>query len=347
MKTVVLGLFDQIDDARRVLAHLAALPLDMDAIQVVHPDPDTQRRMAAEANLPPRQGVRNGAVLGALLGAALGFMASSPGMGGPLPLVAGLGPLLTLAAGAVLGGVLGAVGGAMSETVRLPAEHQQAVIEALGTGATAVMVHTDSLPTARALGDLFRDSGSRVLPALAGDGAGAGDAATATGAAGTLQPAWPPVSEAAGAADAGRWLREDVPAEHQVFAPPWRRAEEDAGDADAGDGAWGAADAAAADDARPDGGGPAVAVIPDVHGADEGGAVDGDALWAPRVEGGDVPLEDLGLSPRIARPLAEAGIVNLAELRRAAADPDGLLALRGIGPAALVEIRRVVDAAEG
>ncbi len=370
MKTVVLGLFDQIDDARRVLAHLAALPLDMDAIQVVHPDPDTQRRMAAEANLPPRQGLRNGAVLGALLGAALGFMASSPGMGGPLPLVAGLGPLLTLAAGAVLGGVLGAVGGAMSETVRLPEAHQQAVIDALSAGATVVMVHTESLPTAKALGDLFRDSGSRVLPALAEAEAGAGPGGTGpaagarTGAAGWSATAGPVPPE-----DTGRWLREDVPAEHQAFAPPWRRGEGDADDAAAGGGDGGVAGADMAQVAPSSGDGSAAAVIEDVHGADEGGAVGagtiGDAgvaeapaasaeeavagaAWSAPTEGSDVvALEDLGLAPRIARPLAEAGIVNLAELRRAAADPDGLLALRGIGPAALVEIRRVVDAAEG
>lgn len=408
MKTVVLGLFDQIDDARRVLAHLATLPLDMDAIQVVHPNPDTQREMAAEAGLPPRQGVRNGAILGALAGAALGFMASSPGMGGPLPLLADLGPLLTLAAGAVLGAGLGAAGGALSETVRLPEAHQQAVIDALSAGATVVMVHTESLPTAKALGDLFRDSGSRVLPALAEPEAGAGPggagpaAGTRAGAAG-----WP----AAGPlppSDAGRWLREDVPAEHQAFAPPWRRGEEDSdGDGSEGDVVHGSE-----------------AVVEDVHGADEGGAV-GDVpiegagavwapveavgepagtpserpaedletggTWAPPAESGpaagresrslaavearaaeaveaadtggvvtadggggapvaaiavDVPLADLDLPPRIARPLVEAGIVSLAQLRLAAADPDALLALRGIGPAAVGEIRRVVEGAE-
>lgn len=310
MKTVVMGLFDRVDDARRVLTHLASLPLDLDTIQVVHADPAIQRRLADEARLPARRALRNGLVLGGGLGAAIGFMAGSPSLGGALPVISSLGPLLTMAAGTLAGAVLGMLGGVMTESLRLPAEHQDDVIEALGTGATVVMVHTENLPTARALSDLFRDSGSRMLSTADPIGA-AGDAPAAL----FLPPAVP----IAGAApdDSGSTIDAPttapadaslvVPDEYLPFAPPWRRADGDVEESS---------------DASVD-----IPPPPDL-------AVD--ALGLP------------ARTARLLQEAGITGLAQLRTL--AAGDPGVLLNIHGIGPAALAEIQRVVadtTAAEG
>ena len=49
MKTVVLGVFDEVEDARRVLAQLADSPLDLAAVEVVHAEPAFQQALAEES----------------------------------------------------------------------------------------------------------------------------------------------------------------------------------------------------------------------------------------------------------------------------------------------------------
>jgi hypothetical protein len=88
--------------------------------------------------------------------------------------------------------------------VRLPAAQSGAVIAAIDAGATAVVVQTDKLPTARAIQDLFQDAGSRVLP---------GTDDLPEGGAGEAAAPLPPSGAYASSASA-----ED----HARFAPPWR-----------------------------------------------------------------------------------------------------------------------------
>ncbi|MFN8423597.1 MAG: hypothetical protein U0470_09535 [Anaerolineae bacterium] len=160
MKTVVLGLFDDLETARRVLNQLAASPLDLDQISVVHGDLETQRNLAREAGLPAHRSPLAGMIFGTLVGAAIGYIAGAA----LAPDV--LGPLMSIALGAMLGAIGGAAMGALSETVRVPRVHQLEVLQAIAEGATALIVRSDNLPTARAVGDLFRVSGSRELSPL-------------------------------------------------------------------------------------------------------------------------------------------------------------------------------------
>lgn len=271
MKTVVLGLFDDLETARRVLNQLAASPLDLDQISVVHGDLDTQRSLAREAGLPAHRSPLAGTVAGALAGAALG------GYAGATLVPESVGWLLAMALGAVLGAAAGAALGALSETVRVPKAHQAEVLTALEGGATALIVRSESLPTARAVGDLFRVAGSRELSPLGpvpAAAAGAGpDLATAADALVTaggetvldegvvaeplgeaFAPApaddharfAPPPAEAGGAIDApaaptatdrlagtgGPAASAAAPAAGEtLYAPPWRRGVVDPADA--------------------------------------------------------------------------------------------------------------------
>ncbi|MFN2252234.1 MAG: hypothetical protein ACK2UL_09990, partial [Anaerolineae bacterium] len=113
MKNVVFGLFDELDDARRVLRQLADSPLDLDAVQIVHADPDVQHQLATEIGLPRDRAMATGVLVGGLLGAAVGAYSGNGWL-------APLGPLLAAAGGSIVGAVAGALGGAMLETVRLP-----------------------------------------------------------------------------------------------------------------------------------------------------------------------------------------------------------------------------------
>lgn len=217
MKTVVLGLFDEREDARRVLAHLAASPLDLEAIQVLSADIDLQRALAEEAGLPPRRSARTGLVIGAILGGFTGLVLGLPAVGAGWRIVTALGPLLLMAAGTLLGALAGVLAGALSHGLRLPPEHAEAVLEALDEGATVLLVDTENLPTARALSDLFLLQGARALPIA---GAPAEPAPAADGAAGGLG--------LAGAGAASSPAESSVPTEHLPFAPPWLRGEGDA-----------------------------------------------------------------------------------------------------------------------
>ncbi|MCB0215626.1 MAG: hypothetical protein KDH92_03240, partial [Chloroflexi bacterium] len=208
MKTVVLGLFDQMENAERVLAQLADAPLDLDSVQVLHRDTAIQRRLNEQAGIQPRRAMRTGLVTGGLLGAALG-LAAGWAPAGEAALLAGPGPLLTLAGGALLGALAGGAGGAMAETSRIPEAHAQVALEAVAAGAVMVFVQTENLPTARAIGNLFRDGGSRMLsdePATR----------TPSAAVDAAQGALPPTPAESG-------LDATIPDAHAPFAPPWRR----------------------------------------------------------------------------------------------------------------------------
>ena len=212
MTTVVLGLFDDLDTARRVLNQLAASPLDLDQISVVHGDLDTQRGLAREAGLPAHRGPMAGVVAGALIGAALGYYA------GTALAPEAVGWLLALALGAVIGALVGGALGAISETVRVPKVHQAEVLQAIGEGATALVVRSDSLPTARAVGDLFRVAGSRELSPL-GPPAPQTDAEDPAAAAAAVEAEEGVIAEPLGESFAGAATASET-ARFAQFAPP-------------------------------------------------------------------------------------------------------------------------------
>ena len=212
MKTVVLGLFDDLDTARRVLNQLAASPLDLDQISVVHGDLDTQRGLARDAGLPAHRGPMAGVVAGALIGAALGYYA------GTALAPEAVGWLLALALGAVIGALVGGALGAISETVRVPKVHQAEVLQAIGEGATALVVRSDSLPTARAVGDLFRVAGSRELSPL-GPPAPQTDAEDPAAAAAAVEAEEGVIAEPLGESFAGAATAAET-AQFAQFAPP-------------------------------------------------------------------------------------------------------------------------------
>ena len=207
MKTVVFGLFDQIDDARRVLCQLASSPLDLDTVSVVHADPSVQQQLATAAGLPPRRGVWAGLLGGAMVGAVFGAIAGNGAL-------AFLGPLLSAAAGAIVGGGLGAAVGAVAETVRLPEAYAAELTAAVANGATVLMVRTGNLPTARAIRDLFAAGGSRVLDT--GAAAEPDEDLTRYAPSPAAGPTAPPPFPGEGATG------QDAE-DHTLFAPPWRR----------------------------------------------------------------------------------------------------------------------------
>ena len=163
MKTVVLGLFDDQEQAGGVLAQLVGSPLDLDTIEVVSHDLDSQRALTSEYGLDRgRRGVGTAVGLCAMLGGVAGYIVGSG-------VLAELGPLLTVSGGILLGALGGLVLGLLSETVRVPEDHSAAVLDALEKGATAIVVRTSNVPTAHAIGDLFRAGGSRLLDRTAGN----------------------------------------------------------------------------------------------------------------------------------------------------------------------------------
>lgn len=213
MKTVVLGLFDRLEDAEQVLAQLAHSPLDLDAVQVLNADMELQRRLSEDAGLPSRRSLRTGLVTGAIAGAGLGFLAGREGPDGAEALLAGLGPLLAMSGGSILGAIAGAIAGALTESNRLPAAHSALALAGLSEGATMVTVRTENEPTARAIGDLFRAGGSRTLETL--------DPPPATGDRDRIfRPSGDPETMDSASAPASA---DALPEAHAAFAPPWRR----------------------------------------------------------------------------------------------------------------------------
>jgi hypothetical protein len=195
MKTAVIGLFDDEEDTRRVLAQLVGSPLDLSTIQVVAADSQVERRLSADAGLPGKHHVMAGVIAGAVLGTALGVIA-----GLELALLERLGTVLSGSAGLLLGGIVGGVIGAVVGRLSLPEGQDEILMEALDDGAIAIVVRTENVPTARAIRDLFQSGGSRVEPLEPHAGGGAPE----PGPAGTPE---------SGAAAPGK---ED----HSQFAPP-------------------------------------------------------------------------------------------------------------------------------
>lgn len=364
MKTVVVGVFDQLTDAGRVIAQLAASPLDMDSVQVVHADTRVQERLAAEAGLPTRRAAGSLVAVGALLGALVGFWAGGGFGAAETPALIGLGPLPSLAGGLLLGAILGLLAGVFGERTEIPLQDREGLLVALGDGATVVAVRTENLPTARAIGDLFRAGGSRILdggppPRRAAPASGRPPASAATGD----MPFGLPLDEGSPAAST-------PPDEHQAFVPPWRRAGGDGGSA-AGDDAL-----AATDDTPftlfPEAGAssPATASLPSAREIRHGDVLTGldhssravefpevAPLPAERATAAATPfappapdrlpaLVDLGLPARVVRALEAHRVTDAATLHRLATeDPRALDLIPGVGPMAQRQIRAALEAA--
>lgn len=373
MKTVVVGVFDQLADAGRVIAQLAASPLDMDSVQVVHADTRVQERLAAEAGLPTRRAAGSFLVVGALLGALIGFWLGG-GFDGPATIeiadqgaatggYLGLGPLPSMAAGILLGAALGLLAGVFGERTEIPPGFREGLLEALVDGATVVAVRTENLPTARAIGDLFRAGGSRIL-----DGSPSPRPAVSPIPGRTDGPVAPDPLIETKDQSAG-----SAPEAHQAFVPPWRRAGGDAGAAaDPGE----PTATAAADD-------PAFTLFPEAEGPTPPAAPrstareirHGDVLTGPdnssravvfpdvaplpSSPGRTVPmadagpsaatssfspssppaLADLGLPARVVRALEANRVPDTATLiRLVSEDPGALDLIPGVGPIAQRQI---------
>jgi hypothetical protein len=206
MKTVVFGLFENTDDALRVLHQIVDSPLDLDTVSVLNADAALQDRLHREAGLPRRRSLGPGIGVGGLIGVAVGALIGST-------FAVQLGPLLSAGLGALAGAVLGAVAVVASESNRLPPELADDVLAALESGATLVSVRTSSMPTAVALRDLFAAGGSRLLEQ---EPAGSSSASALSAAYG---PPADPRSGASGVLAGGTPQADD----HDLFAPPWRR----------------------------------------------------------------------------------------------------------------------------
>jgi hypothetical protein len=228
MKTAVIGLFDDVDDARRVLTQLAGSPLDLSAIQVVSADTETERTLAEEAGLPGKHHVLTGVIAGAILGAAIGVLAAQ------LEVMARLGTLLSGAAGILIGGIVGGLVGAAAGRLRLPEGQDELVMSAIDEGATAIVVRTENVPTARAISDLFKSEGSRVsvdgatdyASNVAADSAAFQHPETDTATPDTDTPASP---DPTAPPDAIPSVAPPGPPDddHSRFAPPWSRKQEE------------------------------------------------------------------------------------------------------------------------
>lgn len=342
MKTVVLGLFDDLDDARRVLEELAGSPLDLEAIEVLHRDLDRQRGLSEEFGLRGKRTGLTGLAVGAILGGVAGFLL------GQRYLVS-LGALLSMTGGVLLGALVGAVAGVMADTLRIPPEHESDVLQALEEGATAIVVRTENLPTARAIGDLFRASGSRELSALEPE---------------IEESTAPPAPAALGAgAPEGQPEEARIPEGHTIFAPPWRRGvgaePEDApeleadrteidatlGETDARTASAAALDGAAAEAARAETTDDRMDAPTDEPNADPSQA-DAPGAPLPPPSGDEVALADdadiilLGLSARYDRALRDAGLDTVGALAGSLEEGEEvLLRVPGIGPVAVTRIR--------
>lgn len=330
MKTVVLGLFDDLAQARGVLTQLVGSPLDMDAIEVVNNDLDVQRALVADHGLDRgRRGVGTAVGLCAMLGAVGGYLLGT----GPL---ADLGALLTVAGGILLGAAGGLALGLLSETVRVPEEHSAAVLSALGEGATAIVVRTSNLPTAHAIGDLFRAGGSRLLDAPVAKRRAPAGGIPESGAGDRSESAesTPERPSAAGGSAPSPAGAEDTPAAETLFAPPWRRGADGTGGTDSD--SVPAPEASESDTAFS---APSAAAPPAVARFRAPSVAETPPLSTAPALSDEADIVALDLTPRFARPLREAGLVTVGALKASfGRDGEALKAIAGIGPAAIAEI---------
>ncbi len=149
----VVGLFDDSEAAARVLHQLAESPLDPHSVSVLHKDPVRQHSLSTAAGFHPNNSAITAAVAGAIVGGAIGAAATAVA---PL-----LGYLLNAALGAVVGGLAGAASGVFTRPLAIPPDDAEALATAIEDGAVAVIVRADGMPTAHAIGDLFRAAGAR------------------------------------------------------------------------------------------------------------------------------------------------------------------------------------------
>ena len=317
MKTVVLGLFDDVEQAGGVLAQLAGSPLDLETIEVVSHDLDAQRALASEYGLQTgRRGVGTAVGLCAMLGAVGGYI-----LGGSV--LISLGPLLSVAGGLLLGAGAGLALGLLSETVRVPDAHSDAVLAAIDQGATAVVVRTANVPTARAIGDLFRAGGSRVLDP------------PATKASQSAVPAQ--TSDVIAIDDSPRQQANDGQGDDELlFAPPGRREVIDGKEI-------GEVNAALPEDIQEGAVGEGEVARFQAPSAAEAPP----PATAPALSD-DADIVALDLTPRFARSLREAGLDTVGALAdRFGEDGGDLRGIGGIGPVAIAEIRERLESLAG
>jgi len=359
----VLGLFDELDAARGVLEQLAGSPLDLDSIEIVSADLDLQARLSREFGLQRRRPAAAAGLAGAVAGGMTGFLLGSD-------LLSALGPLLSTAAGILAGGAGGVGSGLLAETVRIPSEHEEQVLAAVEAGAISVIVRTPNIPTARAIGDLFRAAGSRQLDAPT-NGAGAieveaaGSRSERADAGTDLERPRREPRSASGARspDAEGSPGEvdksgEVPREGDADDTSGGRVARTATEARSGDESA-ETDGSAADRPEPVSGQEAIFAPPwrrgvtDARAAEpppgESSSTRGRGASArteappPTAAAGlsaEADIVALGLSSRFTRILHAEGILTVGELRdRFGSDGSGLAAVPGIGPRAIEEIR--------
>jgi len=149
MEQTVVGLFDNLEDAHRVVTELVKAGFDRGQISLVANDASKnyskyltkdEASIGADEDVSSGEGASFGAVVGGLMGAIAGLGALAiPGVG---PVLAA-GPLL----GALTGGAVGAVAGAVTGGVvaglidsGVPEEDAQYYVEGVRRGGTLVMV---------------------------------------------------------------------------------------------------------------------------------------------------------------------------------------------------------------
>ncbi|MFQ5459205.1 MAG: hypothetical protein ACE5EL_00265 [Anaerolineae bacterium] len=157
----VVGLFDESEAAARVLHQLAESPLDPQSVSVLHKDPVLQHSLSTAAGFQPNNSAITAAVAGAIVGGAIGAAATAVA---PL-----LGYLLNFALGALVGSLAGAASVVLTRPLAIPAADAEALASAVEDGAVAVIVRADGMPTAHAIGDLFRAAGARGQESGASD----------------------------------------------------------------------------------------------------------------------------------------------------------------------------------
>lgn len=143
MKTVV-GLYDDLETARRVVQDLTDAGFDANDINLIAGDPDGRYEKLDEDAVqagedPAVEGAVTGGVLGGLAGLLLGLSAFAlPGLG---PVVVG-GPLLSSLVGAGIGA---ASGGLVATLVEwgLSEEEAELYLESVRHGSALVMVRTE------------------------------------------------------------------------------------------------------------------------------------------------------------------------------------------------------------